>query len=148
MLKTVYSRYYLHLWWYVFICWSLLLYAYFVKNCLFQTLLALSFKLRVIQNSHSYYLSLTGLLWFLFKPQQYWEQWHLRELMLCVGSWWDLWRCGKDLAGHKTKLMVGRRPYLWHIRRSLVWLIQAFRCTHTHFRNYFWGEIIWPMLWP
>ena len=81
-----------------------------------------------------------GLLWFLFKPQQYWEQWHLREIMLCVGSWWDLWRCGKDLAGHKTKLMVGRRPYLWHIRRSLVWLIQAFRCTHTHFRNYFLGE--------
>ena len=80
-----------------------------------------------------------GLLWFLFKPQQYWEQWHLREIMLCVGSWWDLWRCGKDLAGHKTKLMVGRRPYLWHIRRSLVWLIQAFRCTHTHFRNYFLG---------
>ena len=36
--------------------------------------------------------------------------------------------------------MVGRRPYLWHIRRSLVWLIQAFRCTHTHFRNYFLGE--------
>ena len=81
-----------------------------------------------------------GLLWFLFKPQQYWEQWDLREIMLCVGSWWDLWRCGKDLAGHKTKLMVGRRPYLWHIRRSLVWLIQAFRCTHTHFRNYFLGE--------